>query len=205
MKIDRLGHLVLTVADINTCTHFYQRVLGFEVVTFKQDRKALLFGEQKINLTTGGMNLNQKPIVRPRVQQTCVLSLPHRLYLEDLYVSPRFRGNQAGKQTAALYCSAGGISPLWPPGVERAGLESTCYRLLQKPWRQRSGRVGPLPYGRAGIERLCGFLIFLKDPDVVSSDYSGIFCLASNSPFDEEISLDIARYAFSLICIHVQV
>src|SRR3977135_4412922 len=50
MKIERLDHLVLTVADIErTCT-FYTRVLGMEVVHFGEGRTALRFGQQKINL-----------------------------------------------------------------------------------------------------------------------------------------------------------
>ncbi len=47
--IDRLDHIVLTVADIDATIEFYTRVLGMEAVTFG-DRKALQFGEQKINL-----------------------------------------------------------------------------------------------------------------------------------------------------------
>ncbi|HZU30038.1 MAG TPA: VOC family protein [Candidatus Angelobacter sp.] len=47
--IDRLDHIVLTVADIDATIEFYTKVLGMEAVTFG-DRKALQFGEQKINL-----------------------------------------------------------------------------------------------------------------------------------------------------------
>src|SRR5215475_7772378 len=50
MKIDRLDHFVLTVADIDTSCDFYARVLGMEVVSFGEGRKALAFGIQKINL-----------------------------------------------------------------------------------------------------------------------------------------------------------
>jgi catechol 2,3-dioxygenase-like lactoylglutathione lyase family enzyme len=50
MNIARLDHLVLTVADIERTCAFYVRVLGMEVVTFGKGRKALRFGQQKINL-----------------------------------------------------------------------------------------------------------------------------------------------------------
>ncbi|MFU9001267.1 VOC family protein [Proteus sp. TSJ240517] len=50
MKITHLDHLVLTVADIQMTCDFYHRVLGFNVITFKEGRKALTFGSQKINL-----------------------------------------------------------------------------------------------------------------------------------------------------------
>jgi catechol 2,3-dioxygenase-like lactoylglutathione lyase family enzyme len=50
MQIERLDHLVLTVADIPRTCAFYKRVLGMEVVTFGEGRTALRFGRQKINL-----------------------------------------------------------------------------------------------------------------------------------------------------------
>jgi catechol 2,3-dioxygenase-like lactoylglutathione lyase family enzyme len=50
MQIERLDHLVLTVADIDHTCEFYTRVLGMEVVRFGEGRTALRFGRQKINL-----------------------------------------------------------------------------------------------------------------------------------------------------------
>jgi|HubBroStandDraft_3_1064219.scaffolds.fasta_scaffold409527_1 catechol 2,3-dioxygenase-like lactoylglutathione lyase family enzyme len=50
MHIERLDHLVLTVADIERTCEFYTRVLGMEVVRFGEGRTALRFGQQKINL-----------------------------------------------------------------------------------------------------------------------------------------------------------
>jgi catechol 2,3-dioxygenase-like lactoylglutathione lyase family enzyme len=50
MNIERLDHLVLTVADIARTCEFYTRVLGMEVTTFGEGRTALRFGQQKINL-----------------------------------------------------------------------------------------------------------------------------------------------------------
>jgi catechol 2,3-dioxygenase-like lactoylglutathione lyase family enzyme len=51
---DRLDHIVLTVADIEATTRFYERALGFARETFRgpdgQQRFALKFGQQKINL-----------------------------------------------------------------------------------------------------------------------------------------------------------
>jgi len=52
MKIDRLDHLVLTVRDLPATIAFYTRVLGFHEITFGAGRKALGFGQQKINLQT---------------------------------------------------------------------------------------------------------------------------------------------------------
>ena len=53
-RIDRLDHIVLTVASIERCCDFYRRVLGMQVVTFAQGRTALAFGQQKINLHPAG-------------------------------------------------------------------------------------------------------------------------------------------------------
>ncbi|MBV9859899.1 MAG: VOC family protein [Alphaproteobacteria bacterium] len=50
MKVERLDHLVLTVADIERSCAFYTRVLGMETVVFGEGRTALRFGNQKINL-----------------------------------------------------------------------------------------------------------------------------------------------------------
>jgi catechol 2,3-dioxygenase-like lactoylglutathione lyase family enzyme len=50
MQIERLDHLVLTVADIARTCDFYTRVLGMEITTFGEGRTALKFGQQKINL-----------------------------------------------------------------------------------------------------------------------------------------------------------
>lgn len=50
MKIARLDHLVLTVADVAKTCDFYTTVLGMDVVQFGKGRIALRFGQQKINL-----------------------------------------------------------------------------------------------------------------------------------------------------------
>jgi catechol 2,3-dioxygenase-like lactoylglutathione lyase family enzyme len=51
---ERIDHLVLTVADIEATTLFYERALGMKRETFRgpdaQQRYALSFGRQKINL-----------------------------------------------------------------------------------------------------------------------------------------------------------
>lgn len=60
MHIDSLDHLVLTVVDIDASCAFYQRVLGMDVVTFGAGRKALAFGQQKINLHQAGREFEPK-------------------------------------------------------------------------------------------------------------------------------------------------
>ncbi|OLD12073.1 MAG: VOC family virulence protein [Crenarchaeota archaeon 13_1_40CM_3_52_10] len=60
MKLDRLDHLVLTVRNIETTCTFYSNVLGMEVVTFENGRKALSFGSQRINLHEAGKEFEPK-------------------------------------------------------------------------------------------------------------------------------------------------
>jgi catechol 2,3-dioxygenase-like lactoylglutathione lyase family enzyme len=53
--ISRIDHVVLTVRDIERAVAFYRRVLGMAAETFGDGRRALHFGNQKINLQTLGM------------------------------------------------------------------------------------------------------------------------------------------------------
>jgi catechol 2,3-dioxygenase-like lactoylglutathione lyase family enzyme len=54
MKIDRIDHLNLTVADLDRSLEFYRRVLGMRAESVGEGRAALLFGNQKINLDAAG-------------------------------------------------------------------------------------------------------------------------------------------------------
>ncbi|MET0191204.1 MAG: VOC family protein [Pseudonocardia sediminis] len=60
MRIDRLDHLVLTVADVDRTVAFYRDVLGMEEVTFGEGRRALAFGSSKINLHRAGHEFEPK-------------------------------------------------------------------------------------------------------------------------------------------------
>ena len=60
IKIKRLDHLVITVKSISASIEFYTKVLGMEVETFGADRKALTFGNQKINLHQVGKEFEPK-------------------------------------------------------------------------------------------------------------------------------------------------
>jgi catechol 2,3-dioxygenase-like lactoylglutathione lyase family enzyme len=60
MNIDRFDHFVLTVRDLNATCDFYSRVLGMEVITFGDNRKALQFGQNKFNLHEAGKEFEPK-------------------------------------------------------------------------------------------------------------------------------------------------
>lgn len=59
IRVTRLDHLVLTVADIDRTKQFYQQTLGMTPVQFNQ-RWAIQFGEQKINLHELGREFEPK-------------------------------------------------------------------------------------------------------------------------------------------------
>ncbi|MBE9464309.1 VOC family protein [Dyadobacter subterraneus] len=60
MKIDRLDHLVLTVADLTITCEFYNNILGMETEQFGNGRLALKYGNQKINLHQKGKEFEPK-------------------------------------------------------------------------------------------------------------------------------------------------
>ena len=59
MLIHHLDHLVLTVTDIRRSCAFYEQ-LGMTITRFGNDRTALNFGEQKINLHQAGEEVEPK-------------------------------------------------------------------------------------------------------------------------------------------------
>lgn len=52
--IGGIDHFVLTCADVDATLEFYTRVLGMTAETFAGGRRALSFGNQKINLHQAG-------------------------------------------------------------------------------------------------------------------------------------------------------
>ncbi len=52
--ISHIDHIVLTVRDTDRAVAFYTQILGMNAVSFAGGRKALQFGNQKINLQTLG-------------------------------------------------------------------------------------------------------------------------------------------------------
>jgi catechol 2,3-dioxygenase-like lactoylglutathione lyase family enzyme len=74
IQIDRIDHLVLTVATIEATCAWYVRVLGMEVREFGA-RKALHFGRQKINLHAIGAEIEPKaPNAGPGTGDICLIT-----------------------------------------------------------------------------------------------------------------------------------
>ena len=60
MQINRLDHVVLTVADLDATIRFYTEVLGMQAQTFGDGRRALAFGAAKFNLHRAGHEFEPK-------------------------------------------------------------------------------------------------------------------------------------------------
>lgn len=58
--IDHIDHLVITVSDIERSVQFYESVLLMSAITFGNGRRALKFGNQKINLQLLGQETRNK-------------------------------------------------------------------------------------------------------------------------------------------------
>ncbi|WP_308250410.1 VOC family protein [Sphaerisporangium fuscum] len=76
IHIDRLDHLVLTVADIDATVGFYGRVLGMKPLTFGAGRRALAFGRAKINLHQAGHEFDPRAArAVPGSADLCLISV----------------------------------------------------------------------------------------------------------------------------------
>jgi catechol 2,3-dioxygenase-like lactoylglutathione lyase family enzyme len=61
--IDHIDHIVLTTRDKAACIRFYTEILGMQLVRFRtpsEERLALSFGNQKINLHEWGREFDPK-------------------------------------------------------------------------------------------------------------------------------------------------
>lgn len=112
MQIERLDHLVLTVADIAVTCAFYKRVMGMQVITFGSGRKALVFGQQKINLHEYGKEFEPKAILPTKgsadlcfVASTPISEVVQHLHTEqvDIIEGPVERTGAIGKLTSVYF------------------------------------------------------------------------------------------------------
>ena len=75
MQIQQLDHIVITARDLAKTAEFYQRVLGMQLVTFGDNRQALAFGQQKINLHQYGQEFEPKAALpTPGSQDLCFIA-----------------------------------------------------------------------------------------------------------------------------------
>jgi len=99
MKIERIDHLNLTVADIDRSVEFYRHVLGMQIETMGEGRAALHFGDQKIHLDAAGGPMTMSAEKRMPAHICFVTETPIadvKSQLEACGVAVRMEGPRAG-------------------------------------------------------------------------------------------------------------
>jgi catechol 2,3-dioxygenase-like lactoylglutathione lyase family enzyme len=80
--IDHIDHIVLTTRDRDGCIRFYTQVLGMKLESFGENRLALSFGSQKINLHEWGREFTPRAhVAAPGTLDLCLVA---SVSLEDV-------------------------------------------------------------------------------------------------------------------------
>ena len=73
--IDHIDHIVLTTRDREGCIRFYTQVLGMKLESFGENRLALSFGSQKINLHEWGREFTPRAhVAAPGTLDLCFIA-----------------------------------------------------------------------------------------------------------------------------------
>jgi len=76
--IDHVDHIVLTTRDLDACIRFYSEVLGMKLEKFRtptEERLALKFGQQKINLHVWGQEFTPRAhVAAPGTLDLCFIA-----------------------------------------------------------------------------------------------------------------------------------
>src|SRR5574339_537216 len=84
--IDHIDHIVLTTRDREGCIRFYTQVLGMKLESFGENRLALSFGAQKINLHEWGREFTPRAhVAAPGTLDLCfIAAVPLEAVIERL-------------------------------------------------------------------------------------------------------------------------
>ena len=84
--IDHIDHIVLTTRDREGCIRFYTEVLGMKLEKFGENRLALKFGNQKINLHEWGREFTPRAhVAAPGTLDLCfIATMPLEQVIENL-------------------------------------------------------------------------------------------------------------------------
>jgi catechol 2,3-dioxygenase-like lactoylglutathione lyase family enzyme len=122
MKIERIDHLNLTVADIDRSVEFYQRVLGMKAESMGEGRAALYFGQQKIHLDAAGGAMGMSGEKRMPAH-ICFITEASTgevaAHLEQCGVPVRMQGPRAG--------AIGTIQSVYIDDPDQNSIEISCY------------------------------------------------------------------------------
>jgi catechol 2,3-dioxygenase-like lactoylglutathione lyase family enzyme len=90
--IDHIDHIVLTTALSEECIDFYTRVLGMTFERFGEERMALKFGGQKINLHEKGREFSPRAtLAAPGTLDVCFIAAVPLEKVIDRLASCRIR------------------------------------------------------------------------------------------------------------------
>ena len=121
MKIERIDHLNITVADIGRSIEFYERVLGMRTESMGEGRAALLFGQQKIHLDLAGATAMSAEKRMPAhicfITETPIAEVA--THLEGCGVPVRMQGPRAG--------AIGTIQSLYIDDPDQNSIEISTY------------------------------------------------------------------------------
>ena len=122
MKVERIDHLNITVADIGRSVEFYERVLGMRTEIMGEGRAALLFGQQKIHLDQAGGAMATAGDKRMPAHICFITETPIAevaVHLEGCGVPVRMQGPRAG--------ATGTIQSLYIDDPDQNSIEISTY------------------------------------------------------------------------------
>ena len=84
--IDHIDHIVLTTRDLQGCIRFYTDVLGMKLEKFAENRLALKFGTQKLNLHEWGKEFTPRAhVAAPGTLDLCfIAAIPLEAVIDTL-------------------------------------------------------------------------------------------------------------------------
>jgi catechol 2,3-dioxygenase-like lactoylglutathione lyase family enzyme len=122
MKIERIDHINITVADIGRSIAFYEKVLGMDAEMIGEGRAALIFGQQKIHLDLAGtgMTVRAEPRMPAHICFVTAAPMPEvKAHLAECGVEVRMEGPRAG--------AIGTIQSVYIDDPDRNSIEISCY------------------------------------------------------------------------------
>jgi catechol 2,3-dioxygenase-like lactoylglutathione lyase family enzyme len=122
MKIERIDHLNLTVADLDRSIEFYKRVLGMKAEIMGEGRAAVYFGQQKIHLDAAGGAMTMNGEKRMPAHICFITETPMgeiAAHLENCGVPVRMQGPRAG--------AIGTIQSVYIDDPDQNSIEISCY------------------------------------------------------------------------------
>jgi catechol 2,3-dioxygenase-like lactoylglutathione lyase family enzyme len=121
VKIDRIDHLNITVADIDRSIAWYEKLLGVKTERMGEGRAALLFGNQKIHLDLAGSTAMSGEKRLPAhicfITQSPVAEIA--AHVESCGVPIRMQGPRAG--------ATGTIQSVYIDDPDQHSIEIACY------------------------------------------------------------------------------